>query len=368
MDVDQHFSTNNPSVSEVAPFAPDVEDQMPTVNMVHMELFYHYLNDTFHAFSPLPEAVREITIRHALREQYLMYQVLALSARHLSVIRGNNTQTPGIPDHFYLEQAIQLQTRSLSLFNMIDMGKSIVLGDEMTTTTTTVTDRVPIFVFSALLGFHALCDVLSYRDDDFSATLARFTGYMRLHRGVYSVMEGHWEALKASELRDVFMVGMKLAQSSGTGPECDDIRRRLLHPSASRELGLDEQAIEHTEKAVGLIQFVFDAGAEAESRAHILLAWATMIQQPFVSMVENGNPVALVVLAYYFCAVHLCRNVWMFRDAGEFLVKSVANYLGGHGGEWASWMEAPLRLLGEINRGRGAGEDGVTGQQHGLAG
>ncbi|KAK0628952.1 hypothetical protein B0T17DRAFT_488944 [Bombardia bombarda] len=293
----------------------DDDDNGPPVNLLHMELLYHYLTDTFASYSPMSDTLQQIIMRHALREPYLMYQVLAVSARHLSVLRPQQAD-------YYHDQAIELQTRALSLFNAIDLAS--------------LTSRVPVFVFSSTLGFHALYDMLSHRDDTFASALARFTGYLRLHRGVYHVMDGHGDEIAQSELKPIIELGKQWYVMAGEGHECDDLRARI-------EARTEE--LEAARRAISLLQCVFDGKPTPAARIHVLLAWTTMIPRPFVAMLEAGRPEAMAVLAYYFLALHLCREVWIIGDSGRFLLESVAAYLGP---EWAPWMERPCQMLQEV--------------------
>jgi len=267
-------------------------------------------------------ALREIVMQQALREPYLMHQILALSARHLSVVRPHS-------EVFYHNQAIQLQTQALSLFNSIGIGHF----DASTS------NRVPGFVFAAILGFHSLCDMLSYRDTDFPSALARYVGYLRLHRGVYQINEGHWDEMFETELKPIFDVGRAWFHMSGEGHECDDIRQRIAMA------GLDPESLQATLKAINFVQCIFDSKSAPDNCAHVVASWGVIIPNPFVMMIEAGRPEAMVVLAYYFLALHLCRGVWMVGDSGQHLFSLVVNYLGH---DWADWLEQPCEMMREF--------------------
>ncbi|KAJ4392463.1 hypothetical protein N0V85_007033 [Neurospora sp. IMI 360204] len=326
---------------EPGPFMPDVtpfpaapnqdSESSPNVNMVHMELLYHYTTDIFLTFPPVGDTVRSLTMHHALREPYLMYQILALSARHLSVLRPHR-------EAFYHHHAIQLQTHALTLFNSIDMAHFDAC----------IENRVPLFLFSAVLGFHALCDTLSYRDAEFPATLTRFMGYLHLHRGIYGVMEGHMEEMKQSELKPIIEMGIRLYDTRGSGPECDDILRRLGE-RFSRIDDDDKETMNGLRQAVQYLQVIFDAMPSPARQVQMLLAWGTMLTKPVMGMLEEGKPEVLAVLAYYFVCLHLCRKVWISGDSGRFLLESLARYMAYLGPEWEEWIETPCRLLREAD-------------------
>ncbi|KAK0617327.1 hypothetical protein B0T14DRAFT_435023 [Immersiella caudata] len=319
-DPDHNPSFPSIPFSDVPPFPhPPQEEVAPLVNMVHAELLHHFLTDADMVYSLAVSMARDIVVAQALREPYLMHQILALSARHLSVVRPHLAS-------FYHNQAIQLQTQALTLFNAIDISNFNI----------SVSHRVPGFVFSAVLGFHALCDVLSYRDPDFPSALERYMAYLRLHRGVYQIMEGHWEEIRETELKPIIEAGIRWFEMDGEGHECDDIRQR------ASQAGLDEETLKATMKAIGFVQCVFDKRPVAVGRTHILISWGVMIPKPFYDLLESGRPEAMVVLGYYFLALHTCRSVWMIGGAGEYLFELLVGYLGA---EWESWLQRPRELM-----------------------
>ncbi|KAK3312598.1 hypothetical protein B0H66DRAFT_631205 [Apodospora peruviana] len=119
---------------------------LPDINMVHMELLYHYLTNDLTSYPEMAEHFKQVSMSHALREPYLMYQILALAARHLCYCRPESAV-------FYQMQAIQLQTCALSLFNSLDIGYF----------NQSISKLATVFLFSSQLSIQTLCDMLSYR-------------------------------------------------------------------------------------------------------------------------------------------------------------------------------------------------------------
>jgi hypothetical protein len=289
--------------------------------MVHMELLYHYT--TSKDLHPLIDTcMKDIVVGLAIREPYIMHSVLALSAHHLSVVRFEQQS-------FYHNLAIQLQTQALTIFNSIDVG---LYGES-------VEKRVPVFIFSSIVGIHALCDMLSYRDSDADSAISRFVAYVALHRGMHTVMHGYWDELRKTELKVIFdEVVPQWFQLTSEGRECDDIRERLTS-SAS----LDAEEREHALRAVDLVQWVFDAKPKPESRGYVLCSWVAMLGQPFVQMLNTRRPEALAVLAYFFLAMYHCRGVWLMGGAGQHFLTLLAEHF--RGGEWYAWVETPYQML-----------------------
>jgi len=290
--------------------------------MVHAELLHHFLTNGDVTYTLAVAIARDIVMQQALREPYLMHQILALSARHLSIIRPQDSA-------FYHNQAIQLQTHALTMFNSVSIDHFDL----------SVSHRIPCFIFSAILGFHALCDMLSHRDSTFPLALARYVGYLHLHRGVYQIMEGHWEAIRETDLKPIIEAGMKWFDMDGEGHECDDIRERI------NRAALDPETMAATQKAIGFVQCVFDDGPIPVGRTHILVSWGVMVPKPFFTLIEAGRPEALVVLAYYFIALHQCRSIWMIGDSGQFLFNLIVDSLGP---EWSEWLQRPCQMMREF--------------------
>lgn len=170
------------------------EHDTPYVNLLHLELLHHF-STAMYQFSSFDHKIVEIScqiaVKSALSAVYLMYEILAIAARHLSVLRPEQQE-------FYLHQAAQLQTHALSLFNSTNRD-------------ITAENCVPMFLFSSLLGVHVLSDMLAFRDNDSCAFLDRFISYVQLHRGVRAVTGRSWHLLRETELRSILQSGEALS-------------------------------------------------------------------------------------------------------------------------------------------------------------
>ncbi|KAK4232481.1 hypothetical protein QBC38DRAFT_352077 [Podospora fimiseda] len=303
------------------------------VDLAHMQLLHHYLTYHTDIYPFVQGDLHEIIVKMALygsekERPFLLHSLLALSARHLSSVSSLGHQGQQ-QSRYYHDLAIQMQTQALTLFNSFDVEYFAQSMER----------RVPAFMFSAIIGFHALCDMLSFRDDDFGMALNRFTEYLRLHRGIISVMDGYWEDLKRTELGIVYQMAVpNFIGGEGTGKECDDILRRL------EGAGLAEEELGGVRRAVNALQYVFDAAPDYNRRIHVLCYWAVLIPPSMMTMIETGRREVLAILAYYFLALHYCKEAWFIGNAGEFLLRGLTRYLGP---EWEAWLKMPMRMLSE---------------------
>lgn len=251
-----------------------------------------------------------------------MHQMLAVSARHKSCLVSSPSEAA-----YFRDLASSLQTRAVALFNRLDLES------------VTPADRVAIFMFSSTLGFSELCDVLSARERVFGNFLERYRGYVRLHRGVHMVIKGSWELLLESELRPVLDNGAIMFHAVGTGSDCDDIKERI-----EKSVELSEEEKEGCRAAVRYLQCVFDARPRYQDKVNVILAWAVMVPEGFVQLLDAGRGEALCVLAYYFVLLGFCGDIWFLGDNDGFLLRSLNEHLGSR---WAAWLARPNEMLRE---------------------
>ncbi|GJC90226.1 sterol uptake control protein 2 [Colletotrichum liriopes] len=84
-------------------------DTSGSVNLLHMELFHHFQHVTIPTLC-FPEIWPSV-LPLAFKEEYLMTAMLAVSARHLSILRPQETT--------YAEAAMALLSRSCSIFSTV---------------------------------------------------------------------------------------------------------------------------------------------------------------------------------------------------------------------------------------------------------
>ena len=289
-----------------------------------MELFVHLITDR-NLFS-LGDTVKDykatldICIKKSVQAPYLLHQMLAFSARHLAVLH---------PDHetHYLEQAMSLQTRAVSLFNA-------------TRREVDSSNCVPILLFSINLGHHLLADALAYRGSDgLYGFLEYYTYCVDLNRGIYNVAASAWPLLVESEIEPVLSWSRKESAKEPTGTECAPISK-LVDDTTT----LDEKEKGVCRSAIKYLQVGFDAMSSKEegARYRMIFQWTMLASPEFNSLLSEGKPEALILLSHYALLLHYGRRLWQVDDAGEYLIGAIRDYLGP---EWHFWLEYPSRMI-----------------------
>ncbi|EXJ88143.1 hypothetical protein A1O1_05071 [Capronia coronata CBS 617.96] len=297
------------------------------VNMTHLELFNNLFSKEFLSIdeSEQPDDI-PVTIysKHALTTPYLMHQVLAISALHLSTRTSESCE-------FYREYAAGLQNRALSLFNESNPMLEV-----------TPANCVHMFLFSSLVGVHLLCDTLHYQRDSFEGFIDRFTHCLSVSRGVLTVMEHSWPLLRETELGPRLEWSQVLMQSTDeSGSECaalhDLINATDASPSSRKAY---HESVLH-------LQQVFNAQRVAPGhkiRTPLVLKWPILLSPDYVAFLRQQQAEALVILAHYAVLLHRGRDLWLIGEGGRFLIESICSSLGPG---WQEWLKFPRAALEE---------------------
>lgn len=299
----------------------------------HMRLLRH-VEKGMDEWLEVTEAMRPIAsiyLSKAFASPYCMDQLLALSALHLSTT-ATATDPQGLRD-----TATNLQTRALAGFRRaMDRGADA--------------DSTATFVFSSLIAVHVLTERLSHNRHDFGAFLDGIADHFRHHRGARILGTVYWAEFGGSEL---------MARLAGVGG--------TPSPASVGEGGAGGQYVFGEAGGPSVLAAMIEASAlnDASAQAcleavhslgqvharlqgpdswgvHVLLGWPNMIPLEFIDLLERRVPEALVILAHFAGYMHRCRDFWVFGDAGEHLLRGIANHLGRH---WMGWMREPLEVM-----------------------
>jgi len=295
--------------------------------MVHLDLLHHarsgLLADDWLGLDPRTRSdIYEVIIGYALQSPYLMHEFLALSALRLSTLRPNQRL-------FLRHQATELQTCALSLFDVASDDKSIA-------------NIAARFLFASLLGNQVLHETLTFRPDDFSLFLEKFVSYLRLTRGVHlQIQGGNWQSLLETGLRPLLEQGARLPpENSASAPECEALEALLK----SSDLG--PSSIQVYQRAVNQLKALFQLHrspdpADIQSSRTLIFSWPVTVPIELADLIMQRRPEALAILAHYAGLLHQVRHIWIVGDGGQYMVDSIANYLGKY---WEPWLVWPRSL------------------------
>lgn len=294
------------------------------LNMLHLELLLHAKTALFSAScfggsSNLHKIHYELIIDYASQTPYLMHQVLAISALHLSIIIPSQTA-------HYRAHATSLQSVALSMFNPADTSPS------------TCESR---FLFAGIVGMHVLTDTLQYRPTEFSLFLDKFVSYLRIARGTSIAVGDNWAHLKASKLSSMLERGQMIPDAAtAIAPETDSLQTLLSASDLSPTIKNTYQQALNQLKA--LFQLHNDHPTSADESAGLIVAFPIRVSSEFVELVVQRRSEALAILALFAALLHRHRDMWIIGDGGRFMIEGIGAYLGVY---WEPWLEWPREFV-----------------------
>lgn len=302
-------------------------------DLVHLGLLHHLETQVLNSGAArfLPDevdgaALLDMLLKSAVSAPYLMDEVLAMSALHLSTLTSDVAEKQR-----YHRQAAQLQTRALTVLNT---SRPAVASENC----------LPMFLFSGILGLHVLFEAASFQQD-FTQVLDKFIQFLGLHRGIRTITRHSWHILTQTELRGIFDVlsGAERQEQplAEPGTECDALMAQLTASSDS----LGPVAFTACREAVEWLQWIIRQRRNLPRtvQAHVVMAWPVLISFDYLQMLRQRRPEALVILAHWAVFLHYERDFWVFGNSGRFMIESTSKYLGPYWDDWLAWPNSVLK-------------------------
>lgn len=276
-----------------------------------------------------------MTVGEAVQAPYLMDQLLAVSAANMSIKRPQQQR-------FYQEEATQLQTRGLALFNAVQVSEA-------------TDNALAGFVFSTLLAQQVLFDTFSSRPD-ISTFLDKLAGALNICGGVRTMSGIAWPFIRAQYEQQT---GINLPGEfvAGCGSKTM-LTMKLAHlETLLAGANLSPSIMDPCKTAIDLLRDLsYNPDRPRNSPVRMtrmlqarVLQWAVLVPADFVKLIEQRRPEALIITAYYALLMHETRDCWLYGDAGAFIIRSITALLGKYWAEWLAWPNEVLASMSYVN-------------------
>ena len=293
-------------------------------NLDHIELFYRFITDTCTSIAidtSQVELYRSIIVQRCFKQHFLLDQILALSACHMTLER------PHAASH-YLDIAANQQTAALAGYRDI-------------LTRVDASNCLDVLLFSHLIALQVFWEIFTPQQEaDFGAFLERLVGWIRLLRGINLVITSWSEPLLRSDIGPIIMSSkVQQATPKESRGECSALREMLDGAD------LSASSIQICLASLDVLQNNFDNENmldEPIASTHQAFNWLVTLSEPFTDLIDQRKPEALVLLSYYAVLLHRRRNSWAVADAGCRLLGQIHQYLGKR---WDRWLEWPVSVI-----------------------
>jgi hypothetical protein len=308
---------------------PELVQAEPYVNAIHVELFYCVITDSEWAFGDDDrKGARRYMLKHAFTYPFLLNEILAISALHLSTRRAAQQS-------FYREEATRLESQALRLFNetIRDLNQENIIA---------------VFLFSGLQGIATFFETFhppTYEASEWTF-FEKIIHSVRLLQGIRSIVVDWWPFLRTSEIKEV-------AEEPPTpDPEWSDevtnqIEAFRVHILQSPGLDQTHATVYSTtiEDLIIVYKQAFGGRAQFSSDDQNIAVkyatrWLILVPPAYTELLVQRRPEALVILGHFAVILHKLKACWAVGDAGQQLVLVVKAHLEESWHAKLSWLKS----------------------------
>lgn len=281
---------------------------LPYLEMNQLELLHHFTSQTLKSFgrTKYTDTDHDVVIRVGLSNSYLMHEMLSLASLHMASLQ---------PQRRLLlhDQATRLQSCAFRLFNQ-----------STSTSTLTFENCVPIFLFSGLVGLHALHEASITAPDDPEAYLDSFINYLHMFRALNIVLSRYWHFLIESSELSSFLGRSHGLPREPYGLECEGLRHMLSAAELPKEMDEAHSLAIDRLQVIQDVESVMPGSMEA---SHVSSGWILRLDPIFLESLAQRQPISLLVLSEYGKQLQNHSQEWIVGDSGKYLVQSIEKLL-----------------------------------------
>lgn len=315
-------ASTQPSISPPPIPAPESRS---TITIWEFDLLHHWILHVANSFNVSPgfcDAWRNHAIKDAIQHDFFLHMILMLSCLHLAL-----TKSPSFTEShraFILEGCSVATTRfRIEAGNISDSNCQAVQA------------------FPFLLSIYALAlGQLDREDKSEEAVLDEMIHILILIKGNTLIRDttNPWMQLRGL---DAWMDEKDILLDDPTGLQYDlDLSRAVSHLHPWIDSSDDDPTVKASNtKAVELFKGALDFHLKLNLRP---LAWPNVIQNDYLDLLRQRNPMAMVILAHYAVILGQCSSQWWCSNWGVQLVSVVASILPQ---KYAEAIAYPLRML-----------------------
>lgn len=293
-----------------------------------MQLFSHFIYETLPSLEEtgsIDNVQARALMPAVLSEPYTIYQLLALSAMHISYQHPKEANR-------HLEEARALQIQALCAFNNAHIEVK-------------VDNCVSIMSFSTLIGLHALAEVVGNANVGAGGALDGFVTYMNLHRGVRAIISQSWRFLGQTSVAPLLeqttsAIHHAFPSNSQTAVAVADRLSSLLDHA-----DMSEESRQVCSAAASQLTVVYQTEPDMAKPSNqppgngLLWVFPINLSSEFTALLSMRKPEALIILAHYAVLLHRRRRVWLVGNVGRILIEEISRFLGTF---WRAYLDWPL--------------------------
>ncbi|KAJ5895590.1 hypothetical protein N7495_007281 [Penicillium taxi] len=297
------------------------------LNLHDLELMMQWCNSTFYTLSRnerTDSVWRNAVPEEALSYPFLMHGILALSALHLART-GPDTSKRTV----YLNRAVAHQNQALALFRGL-------LGDIQEK------NAKAMFAFASIVVVYTFGFPHTPDTQDPWTCVDDFHQVLVLTRGIQQVIRSPASFLGDNSFAPIFQIDevrVPLLEPASTNlKRLRDANERCAVRDSSHEVEVYTATINDMEDMLSWVYGGMNASAVAGK-------WAITLPQRYLELLQDREPLALVILAHYGVLLQLLKHRWCFEEQCIRVAKSVWAILDDQWRPLVHWVMC--EILGE---------------------
>jgi len=304
-----------------------------TKRSMELRIWHHFLTYTALTLPPphrsdIQSLWTEDVPQWAFKFDFLLDSLLGLTAIHMYTMRPQESQLLAEAYKYYAEAANKYR-RALSGINEETAG--------------------PILATSLFIGFQSKIVPRLHAANEPHYRLP--IGFFLLQRGVPTTYKAVAPFLQGHRMMIIMFASMppveEVLNCEDDAFLPDDVandRDKMLHALASMLMTDEAVAVCRTTFAyvLAIHRSIEKEEPEGFTRRRIT-AFPGMVPWPFVELLEQHNPIAVLILARYFAISKAKEDLWWIRGFADREVSGINSIIGS---EWRGFMQFPLDVLG----------------------
>ncbi|KAB8349682.1 hypothetical protein FH972_023698 [Carpinus fangiana] len=340
-------STPQPTPQAQPAHARTIEE---SAYLTDLALLHHFCTSTYLGISNSPTVHRLMqgpVVHLALEHPFLRYSILALAALHKVHLTSGATESEE-NKHF---RRISTTYHNIALRTLLDSNTSLEAAVQASPSAA--------FCFTTITSIYSLASIEPLSESGMSQenTLYLLTHWIKLTHGNTSILatKDVYDRVRNGPLADIFTGHTDPKDWSLPG----DINAALEAAKCWSGNGHTGEDVEALEAALDLLKLVYFKFSESyknpfplnlASETGIVFSWPARVSVRYLELLENRDPRALVVLAYFLVPLHwMSARYWWVGERASFLLTLLVSLIKTHPLrariEWAKAQISPKLVV-----------------------
>ena len=282
------------------------------LSLIDLELMHHYTlktSVTISATEGLEDIWKDLVPQLALKHDYLMHSLLAVTALHRAI--SSPVQDP------YEKYALQHQNRALTLFQPVVSG--------ITQSNCNAFFMFTVFALRYALGIPQV-STKHLKNDSVDQILEIYA----LLRGIAVIVAPAFAWIAQGSLSPLLNRHLRYTTDVEVGEIPEDIRSALdrLDERNKAQADTEDEAVSSLcSSAIRGLRTCYRRMDQYPIEEGPALYWLSTVDSEFVDLIKSHDPMALAVFAYFGVALHTASSSWWSAGWGRHVVEATSHVL-----------------------------------------